>query len=84
MAADWLQNLENRFVETAHCLIGGLTVNALPDNIYSTGSQQLIDDLYSYYNAIGDRPEFFTSHNAVFEGTNIQKMQVQRYVSRRK
>ncbi|MEG3970827.1 hypothetical protein QUA00_24875 [Microcoleus sp. T2B6] len=71
-------------METPHCLIGGLTVNALPDNIYSTGSQQLIDYLYSYYNAIGDRAEFFSSQNAGFEGINIPKMQVQRYVSRRK
>ncbi|MEG3864085.1 glycosyltransferase [Microcoleus sp. herbarium12] len=63
VAADWLQNLEKRFVETPDCLIGGRTVNALPDNIYSTASQQLIDYLYSYYNAIGDRAQFFTSNN---------------------
>ena len=78
VAADWLQNLENWFVETPHCLIGGLTVNALPDNIYSTASEQLIDYLYSCYNAMGDRAEFLTSNNALFEDTNIQKRQVQR------
>lgn len=82
--ATGLQNRENRFVETPHCLIGGITVNALPNNLYSTGSQQLSDYLYSYYNAISDRAEFFSSQNAGFEGTNIQKMQVQKYVSRRK
>ncbi|MEG4486898.1 hypothetical protein [Microcoleus sp. D2_18a_B4] len=71
-------------METPHGLIGCLTVNALPNNIYSTGSQQLIDYLYSYYNAIGDRAAFFSSQNAGFEGTNIHKMQVQRYVSRSK
>ncbi|PSB17037.1 glycosyl transferase, partial [filamentous cyanobacterium Phorm 46] len=49
VGADWLQNLEKRFVETPDSLIGGRTVNALPDNIYSTASQQLIDYLYSYY-----------------------------------
>ncbi|MEG3837084.1 MULTISPECIES: hypothetical protein [unclassified Microcoleus] len=38
-------------METPHCLIGGITVNALPNNLYSTGSQQLSDYLYSYYNA---------------------------------
>ena len=54
VGTDWLQNLEKRFVETPDCLIGGRTVNALPDNIYSTASQQLIDYLYSYYNAIAD------------------------------
>jgi GT2 family glycosyltransferase len=60
---DWLQSLETRFAETPDCLIGGRTINALPDNIYSTASQQLIDYLYSYYNAIGDRAKFFTSNN---------------------
>jgi glycosyltransferase involved in cell wall biosynthesis len=57
---DWLQTLENRFRVRPDCLIGGRTVNALPDNIYSTASQQLIDYLYSYYNAIADRAKFFT------------------------
>ena len=74
VAADWLQNLENRFVETPDCLIGGRTVNALPDNIYSTASQQLIDYLYSYYNAIGDRAEFFTSNNFALDAETFQKI----------
>jgi GT2 family glycosyltransferase len=63
VAPDWLQILETRFAETPNCLIGGRTINALPDNIYSTASQQLIDYLYSYYNAIGDHAKFFTSNN---------------------
>ncbi|MEG4274318.1 MULTISPECIES: hypothetical protein [unclassified Microcoleus] len=71
-------------METPHCLIGGIAVSALPNNIYSTGSHQQIDYLYSYYSAMGDRAEFFSSQNAGFEGTNIQKMQGERYVSRRK
>lgn len=74
VATDWLQNLENRFVETPDCLIGGRTVNALPDNIYSTASQQLIDYLYSYYNAIGDRAEFFTSNNFALDAETFQKI----------
>ncbi|TAE93521.1 MAG: glycosyltransferase [Oscillatoriales cyanobacterium] len=61
VGADWLQNLEKRFLETPNCLIGGRTVNALPDNIYSTASQQLIDYLYSYYNAIGKIGGFDTT-----------------------
>ncbi|MGL5065620.1 MAG: glycosyltransferase [Microcoleus sp.] len=46
VAEDWLQALENRFLKTPDCLLGGRTINALPDNIYSTASQQLIDYLY--------------------------------------
>ncbi|MCC3435220.1 MAG: glycosyltransferase [Oscillatoriales cyanobacterium] len=74
VAADWLQNLEKRFVETPDCLIGGRTVNALPDNIYSTASQQLIDYLYSYYNAIGDRAQFFTSNNFALPAEAFEKI----------
>ncbi|WP_293337903.1 glycosyltransferase [Microcoleus sp. CAWBG58] len=74
VAADWLQNLEKRFRETPDCLIGGLTVNALPDNIYSTASQQLIDYLYSYYNAIGDRAQFFTSNNFALPAEAFEKI----------
>ncbi|TAG63239.1 MAG: glycosyltransferase [Oscillatoriales cyanobacterium] len=54
--------------------IGGRTVNALPDNIYSTASQQLIDYLYSYYNAIGDRAQFFTSNNFALPAEAFQKI----------
>ncbi len=74
VAADWLQNLEKRFMETPDCLIGGRTVNALLDNIYSTASQQLIDYLYSYYNAIGDRAQFFTSNNFALAAEAFQKI----------
>ena len=74
VATDWLQHLEKRFWETPDCLIGGRTVNALPDNIYSTASQQLIDYLYSYYNAIGDRAQFFTSNNFALPAEAFQKI----------
>lgn len=74
VAADWLENLEKRFRETPDCLIGGRTVNALPDNIYSTASQQLIDYLYSYYNAIGDRAQFFTSNNFALPAEAFEKI----------
>lgn len=62
-AADWLQALEARFATAPTCLIGGQTLNALPDNLYSTASQLLIDYLYSYYNANPEQARFFTSNN---------------------
>ncbi|MBE9185016.1 glycosyltransferase [Microcoleus sp. LEGE 07076] len=74
VATDWLQNLEKRFGETPDCLIGGRTLNALPDNIYSTASQQLIDYLYSYYNTIGDRAQFFTSNNFALPALAFQQI----------
>ena len=62
-AIDWLRKLEAQFTITPDCLIGGKTINALPDNLYSTASQQLIDYLYSYYNANPEKARFFASNN---------------------
>jgi GT2 family glycosyltransferase len=62
-ALDWLQSLEARFARASDCAIGGRTLNALPDNPYSTASQLLIAYLYAYYNADSDRARFFASNN---------------------
>ena len=61
--ADWLQNLAARFALAPDCMIGGRTLNALPDNPYSTASQMLIDYLYGYYNANPEGAKFFASNN---------------------
>ncbi|MBW4650318.1 MAG: glycosyltransferase [Kastovskya adunca ATA6-11-RM4] len=60
---DWLKTLAAQFALTPDCLIGGRTLNALPDNLYSTASQVLIDYLYSYYNANPKQARFFASNN---------------------
>lgn len=62
-APDWLQALEAKFATAPNSLIGGLTLNALPNNLYSTASQLLIDYLYSYYNFNPNQARFFTSNN---------------------
>jgi GT2 family glycosyltransferase len=62
-ALDWLQSLAARFARASDCAIGGRTLNALPDNPYSTASQLLIAYLYAYYNADSDRARFFASNN---------------------
>lgn len=62
-APDWLKTLEIHCTQAPNCLIGGRTLNALPDNLYSTASQVLIDYLYEYYNADRERSSFFTSNN---------------------
>ncbi|MEZ2230265.1 glycosyltransferase family 2 protein [Microcoleus sp.] len=74
VAPNWLQTLENRFTQTPNSLIGGRIINALPDNIYSTASQELIDYLYSYYNAIPDRAKYFTSNNFALPAESFQKI----------
>jgi GT2 family glycosyltransferase len=62
-APDWLQSLAARFARASDCAIGGRTLNALPDNPYSTASQLLVAYLYSYYNADPDQARFFASNN---------------------
>jgi len=62
-ARDWLKSLAVRFDKDPDCAIGGRTINALPDNPYSSASQLLIDYLYSYYNADPYRARFLTSSN---------------------
>lgn len=62
-APDWLKTLAARFATAPDCLIGGRTLNALPNNLYSTASQVLIDYLYKHYNADSNRSSFFASNN---------------------
>jgi len=62
-APNWLQSLAARFATRADHAIGGQTLNALPDNLYSTASQLIINYLYAYYNADPHQARFFTSNN---------------------
>ncbi|TVQ45342.1 MAG: glycosyltransferase [Gloeocapsa sp. DLM2.Bin57] len=63
---NWLQTLAEEFVKNPDCFIGGRTVNGLPDNLFSTTSQLLVDYLYGYYNSEETKTRqtsFFTSNN---------------------
>jgi len=62
-AVDWLQQLELQTMQFPDHLIGGRTLNALPENLYSTASQLLIDYLYEYYNVRLGQATFFASNN---------------------
>ena len=62
-APDWLQKLEERFDSSSNLMIGGRTINAITDNVYSTASQDLISYLYEYYNADKNNARFLTSNN---------------------
>lgn len=61
--ADWLRQLDAHIAQSPDTLIGGRTLNALPENLYSTASQLLIDYLYEYYNVRLGQATFFTSNN---------------------
>jgi GT2 family glycosyltransferase len=59
----WLRALETCFKAHPQALVGGRTINALPDNVFSTASQLLIDYIYSYYNAPASSANFLASNN---------------------
>jgi GT2 family glycosyltransferase len=61
--ADWLKALTAQFEAKPNDLIGGQTLNALPENLFSTASQILIDYIYSYYNLEAESASFFASNN---------------------
>jgi glycosyltransferase involved in cell wall biosynthesis len=60
---NWLSILAAEFQSHPQALIGGKTLNALPENVYSTASQLLIDYLYEYYNNGEATANFFASNN---------------------
>lgn len=59
----WLRALEAALAGSTDTLVGGHTVNALPENLYSTASQLLIDYIYDYYNRRQQQAMFFASNN---------------------
>ncbi len=61
--ANWLSALALSLKSQPDALVGGRTVNALDDNIYSESSQDLVSFLYEYANAKGADYDFFTSNN---------------------
>ncbi len=67
----WLSALEESLNEAPGALVGGMTVNGLPDNRYSDASQRIIDAVYRHYN--GD------SRSATFLTTNNLAVAAQRY-----
>ncbi|PSB12473.1 glycosyl transferase [filamentous cyanobacterium CCP1] len=71
---DWLTQLEAKFATTPDCLIGGQTLNALPQNLYSTASQILIDYLYDYFNGDCNQSSFFASNNFAMPTHRFQEL----------
>jgi GT2 family glycosyltransferase len=60
---DWLSQIVATWADAPATLIGGLTVNGLPENAYSTTSQFLVDYLYEYFEHTNPHQRFFTSNN---------------------
>jgi GT2 family glycosyltransferase len=63
----WLAAFAARFAKAPEAVLGGRTLNGLPENAWSTASQLLVSYLQAYYQK-GDRsqPGFFASNNLAF------------------
>lgn len=62
-APDWLARIERRLAVNPGALVGGLTVNALPDDPYATSSALLIDYLGRSRDSQATETPFFTPNN---------------------
>lgn len=59
----WLLMLAAGFRRAPRAMLGGRTVNALPNNLFSEASQELVSYLYEYYNSAEHGARFLTSNN---------------------
>ncbi len=65
----WLKALALAHRESPQALIGGRTVNGLPDNYFSQASQDIASFAYDYFNSGSQGPRFFTSNNMATPAT---------------
>ncbi|MBN1259042.1 MAG: glycosyltransferase [Anaerolineae bacterium] len=61
-APDWLHVLAAHLAGGVHA-VGGRTINALEDNVYSTASQWIVDMVYAHFNADPTQARFFATNN---------------------
>ncbi len=69
-----LQICAEEFKKNANLMLGGKIINALPNNIYSSSSQLLVDFLYDYFTQNNSEIQFFTSNNLAISRENFQKI----------
>jgi len=70
----WLNHLAKGLRQNPAAAVGGRTLNALDDNVYSAASQWLIDYMYDYYNAAQPAPKFFTSNNLALPAAAFREL----------
>ncbi|MCI0414935.1 glycosyltransferase [bacterium] len=60
---EWLSAFSTVLLNSPDCAVGGRTINALPENLFSAASQSIIDFVYSRLNTNSGHARFFTSNN---------------------
>jgi GT2 family glycosyltransferase len=67
---NWLRAFASRFAEEPARIVGGRTVNALAESLYSETSQLIIEVVYAHFNRDATDARFFASNNfAVHAGS---------------
>ena len=73
-APEWLQNMSVRLASSPTALVGGRTINALTENIYSATSQALIDIINAHYNHDPVNAQFLASNNIAMPAAQFHAM----------
>ena len=71
---NWLDCFATSFEDAPEAMIGGKTINALDNNLFSSASQKLIDYLYEYYNPAKGKDAFFASNNIAMPAANFKAL----------
>ncbi|MEM7761012.1 MAG: glycosyltransferase [Cyanobacteria bacterium P01_A01_bin.40] len=72
--SNWLKTFALTLTASPNVLVGGRTINALPNNLYSTASQLLLDYVYLAYNSNPNNARFFTSNNIALATRKFQSI----------
>ncbi|MBL8196109.1 MAG: glycosyltransferase, partial [Blastocatellia bacterium] len=71
VSKNWLKELNRMVLEKPDCAIGGAIENALPNNLYATASETIVNYLYSQFNKDLENANFFVSNNLVVSKNNF-------------
>lgn len=73
-APDWLATLANRVKHDRTALYGGRVVNGLPNNLYASASQLIVDLAYAHQNAQAANASFFASNNMAVPAAAFRRL----------
>jgi glycosyltransferase involved in cell wall biosynthesis len=73
-AESWLRALNARAIAAPGAILGGRTLNALPENICSTLSHLVLEVAYACYNADPDHARFFASNNLAVPASRLREL----------
>jgi GT2 family glycosyltransferase len=71
---DWLDALARRFDVEPDVMVGGRTVNALRENVYSEASQTIVDLVYGHYNRDPLNARFVASSNLALPAEDFREV----------